>query len=282
MPGLNSTGEPRTSDYNLGRGKVYFSELTDSLPVEWRDLGNAPELVVSVETEKLEHKSSREGLKLVDLEVVVSQKVSIRLVLDELNFENMALFFSGAASSRTNDGGDSISGAANVAVVTQGRWYDLYADAAGMPTSDIQASRIYDIGEVTITPTAGGSALVEGTDYDVDLDLGRIFVIEGGDMTAGSYDVDVAANVTAVANVQQVRVLTGSSVVGALKFVAVNPADANKFVEYNFHQVRLAAEGDLPLITDEWATLPLTGTAERNVVADPNSPILTIVTHPQA
>jgi hypothetical protein len=44
--------------------------------------------------------------------------------------------------------------------------------------------------------------------------------------------------------------------------------------------VRLSAEGDLPLITDEWATLPLTGTLEENATADPSSPMLTIVTNP--
>lgn len=280
MPGMNTTGEPRTTDYNLGRGKLYFSELSGGLPIAWRDLGNTPELVLTIETEKLEHRSSREGLKKVDLEVVVGQKLSLRCTLDEINFENLALFFGGDASSRANAGGSPITGVENLVVTEQGRWFDLFADAGGMPAEDIQASRIYDIGEVTIESADGGTAMVEGTDFDVDHELGRIFVKSGGAMVAGTYNVDVAANATASATVHEVSVLRNSAVVGALKFVGVNPADADKVIEYNMHQVRLSAEGDLPLITDEWATLPLTGTLEENAVADPSSPMLTIVTNP--
>lgn len=281
MPGFNTSGKPQTDDYNLGRGKFYFSLLNSSgLPNEWRDLGNAPEFTITVETEKLKHQSSREGLKLTDKEVVVTQEIQLSVSLDELNFENLALFFSGETSSRFNQGGSAITGNSNITVTKQGVWLDLYEGAAGQPTSDILSKRIYDIGVVTIDPAGGGSALVENTDFEVDSELGRIFVIEGGDMVAGSYDLDLALNASAADTVHTVKALTQSAVEGALKFVGENPADADRWVEYNFHKVALSAEGDLAGISDEWGTVTLTGTAGKNVAADPDSPYLTLVTEP--
>jgi hypothetical protein len=282
MPGLNTAGTPNTNDYNLGRGKVYFAELdSNNQPQGFRDLGNATEFNLNVESEKLEHFSSQAGLKTVDKEVVISQKVGLTLTLDEINFQNLALFLSGTSASRFNVGGTAITGNGNLTVVNQGEWYDLYSGATGQPASNAQDARIYDIGVVTIEPNGGGSAYVEGTDYTVDRDLGRIFVIEGGDMVAGDYDVDVATYSSSTASVHEVKALTQSAIDGALKFVAINPADDSKIVEYNFHQVRLAAEGDLSLIGDDWTVMQLTGTAESNSTADTDSPTLTIITNPR-
>lgn len=282
MPGIRADGQHNTDDYSLGRGKVYFAELdSNDLPKGYRDLGNATEFMISVEKEELDHYSSRSGLKKVDKQVVVSQKVSLSLTLDEINFDNLALFMSGTSAERDNEGDSGVTGSSNVTVVTQGRWYDLYDEAAG-PDADTesQGNRIYDIGDVTVTPAAGGSALVEGTDFNVDKELGRIFVIDGGDMEAGNYDVDIAANASSTEKVHVVKALAHSGLVGALKFVSENPADGDKWTEYQFHQVRLTAEGDLSLIGDEWTTLPLSGAAESNEAADADSPTLTITTNP--
>lgn len=283
MPGLNPAGTANTDDYNLGRGKVSLASLdADDHPIEYRDLGNASEFNISIETEKLEHQSSREGLKTIDKEVVVSQKMSLSVTLDEINFENMALFFSGESGSRSNSqAATGITGSGNITVVTQGRWLDLYVAADGKPTTDPQGSRIYDIGTVTIVE-GGGTALIEGTDFTVDQIMGRIFVINGGNLIAGSYDLDIAANASAASVVETVKALTSSQVEGALKFISENPASSNAQSEYQFHKVSLAAEGDFSLIGDDWTTMQLTGTAESNENADPDSPYCTITSHENA
>jgi len=142
MPGLNPAGTANSDDYNLGRGKVSLSELdANNFPGEYRDLGNAAEFNISFETEKLEHQSSRTGLKTIDKDVVVSQKMSLAITLDEINFENMALFFSGESGSRSNSGAAAgVTGNGNLTIVTQGRWHDLYIGADGIPTTDPQGS----------------------------------------------------------------------------------------------------------------------------------------------
>jgi len=283
MPGLNPAGTANPEDYNLGRGKVSLASLDSSNhPIEYRDLGNAAEFNISIETEKLEHQSSREGLKTIDKEVVVSQKMNLAITLDEINFENMALFFSGETATRSNSAAASgVTGSGNLTVVTQGRWFDLYVDASGKPTTDPQGSRIYDIGDVTIVE-AGGTALVEGVDFTVDKVMGRVFAINGGNLVAGTYDLDIVANASAAANVEVVKALTSSQVEGALKFISENPASQNTQTEYQFHKVSLAAEGDFSLIGDDWTTMQLTGAAEKNEDADPDSPFCTVTTHENA
>jgi hypothetical protein len=283
MPGLNPAGTANPEDYNLGRGKVSLASLdANDHPIEYRDLGNAAEFNISIETEKLEHQSSREGLKTIDKEVVVSQKMNLAITLDEINFENMALFFSGESGSRSNaTAATGVTGSQNLTVTTQGRWIDLYTGVSGKPTTDPQGSRIYDIGTVTITE-AGGTSLVEGVDFTVDQIMGRIFVINGGNLIAGTYDLDIAANASAAANVETVKSLTASQVEGALKFISENPASSNVQQEYQFHKVSLAAEGDFSLIGDDWTTMQLTGAAEKNENADPDSPYCTVTTHENA
>ncbi len=274
MPGIRDDGRHNTDDYNLGRGKVYFAELdSNDLPTGYRDLGNATEFMISVEKEELDHFSTREGLKTVDKQVVVSQKVGLTLTLDEINFDNLAMFFSGSAVERDNEGDTGVTGTANLTVTEQGRWYDLYDEATGVGASaESQGNRIYDIGDVTIEVTGGGSAMVEDTDFEVDKELGRIFVIDGGNMDAGSYDVDIAVNSSATEKVHVVKALANSGIVGALKFVQENPADGDKWTEYQFQSGAPDRRGDFSLIGDEWTTLPLSGAAESNSAADADTP----------
>lgn len=276
MPGLNSTGRANPDDYNLGRGKVYFAALnTDNEPQGYRDLGNATEFNVTVESETLEHQSSREGLKSVDKEVIVSQKLSLSVTLDEINFQNLSLFMSGATAAFTNGnpGGettlpaDQNSGA--------GHWYEML-DESGV--------RCYDIDSIAFNATHG-AGLVEGTDYLVNKAMGLFFPVVGAGMTNIDAGVDTIAYTVTMdaahpATIDEVRGLSTTNIAGALKFVAENPAADDHNTEFEFHSVSLKAEGDFGLISDEFTTMTLTGAAEKNEAAGSvASPTLTIRTY---
>jgi len=274
MPGPNLTGTANTNDYNLGRGIVYFATLENGLPTAYRDLGNAPEFNISVEVETVEHQSSRAGLRVVDKEVVISQKISLSITLDELNFENLATFFSGGQATHVNPATliqaqfeliDTTPG------VTLGRWYDI-TNAAG--------ERAYGFTSTSAVVVSNGdddTELSEGVDYDLDAEMGRIFLrTDAVDIAAGdALDVEWTADGT-IDNVSEVQALTTSAIIGALKFISVNPAASDAKTEYQFHQVSLKADGDFSLIGDEFTTMQLTGVAESNVSADSASPTLTI------
>ncbi len=84
---------PSPQNYTLGRGIVYFDRAlnTTGLHTGERDLGNASTFNVSVELEKLEHFSSRAGLRAKDKEVVLELTPTITFTLDEFNVENLKL-----------------------------------------------------------------------------------------------------------------------------------------------------------------------------------------------
>ena len=279
MPGLNTTGVPTTTDYNLGRGAIYFASIdANKQPQGFRHLGNASAFAINLESESIEHQSSRQGLRLVDKEVLVSQKAGVSMTLEEINFQNVALFLSGSAVDNVTNpaAGGNILEFEMYSAANKGEWYDLIDDSG---------DRLYDIvaGNLTIEYGAGpGTALTQGTDYTVDAVMGRIFLVSTGAHVDGEALRMAYTSATTEQTLDQVRGLTQTSIAGAVKFIAQNPANSDAQTEYEFHSVTLKAEGDFSLIGDEFTEMQLTGTAESASDAFPNSPVVTITTHADA
>lgn len=84
---------PNTENYTLGKGVVYFDRknLTTGLYTGELDLGNAPAFSFNVSLEKLEHYSSRGGLKAKDKEIISQITPGVSFTLDEINKENLSL-----------------------------------------------------------------------------------------------------------------------------------------------------------------------------------------------
>lgn len=288
MAGFNLSGIANPDDYNLGRGRVYFATLTNNIPGAFRFLGNAPEFSINVEVETLEHQASTNGLKVTDKEVIISQQLNLALTLDEINFENLALFFSGETATFTTAAGAlaASTGTGNAEFPTAGRWYDIFWSSGDSEfkigdqvdsTVGIEANRVYDIGDLDIT---GGT---EGTDYITDNVMGRVFVPIGTGLSlASALDASGTENASADNTVEQVRGLTQTNVVGALKFISENPANNDVQRELNFHKTSLKAEGDFSLIGDEFTTMQFTAVAEKNETYSPDSPTVTVSTHDNA
>jgi len=280
MAGPNTTGLPNTADYNLGRGKLFFAPLTSgNLPKGYRDLGNAPGFNITLDKEVLEHFTSRAGLKTKDKEVQLSLAVNMSFQLDEFNDENLADLFSGAKASHTNV---AVAGFSEYSMVADGdlvlgRWYDI---------RNSSGERAYDIDATKLSITTNEDvpvAMVKDTDYTLDAEMGRIFILSTSTVAAtaiGTSDgllVTLTADATAK-DVYEVQTLTQSAVIGALKFISDNPADDGRKREFQFHKVTLKADGDLSLIGDDWSTMSFTAAAESNTEADTSSPTLTIRT----
>ena len=92
---------PSVQNYHIGKGIVSFKETGGST---FRDLGNAPSFVYTPAVEKLEHFSSREGVKTKDFTAVTQISATIKLTLDEITGENLAYFALGTVG--TNTAGD--------------------------------------------------------------------------------------------------------------------------------------------------------------------------------
>jgi hypothetical protein len=260
MPALNTTGVPKTGDYLLGRGILYFAELDGSgNPKAWRDLGNVTDFKVTVSSEELIHETSRSGTKVEDLAVALKRAANWSAVLDTIENDNLALFGAATLAAVTNP---AVAGFAEHSAYTSvelGRWYDIVSSTG---------ARAYDIAKANLTLEKSGSpdvALVEDTDYTVDEQMGRVFLKStASNIAAGdTLDITLAADAGAAANVKEVRFLQETAIRGALKFVGENPQDGVKF-ELQLHNVNVEGDGDLGLISDEWVTLPLKGKVSKS------------------
>lgn len=262
MAGMNITGQPDTGDYQLGRGIVYFGRLdaTTGKPLEWRDVGNAPAFTLSIESEKLEHQSSRTGLKVTDKEVEISRKTNINVTLDEINHQNLAIFFSGSNSIFTNP---AVAGFAEWTMVPapgilRGNWYDI---------TNSTGARAYDIDKTKLTVKNGTTnvALVENTDFLVDEPMGRVFILSTAPGIADGVTLKVTLTADAGAKgIDQMDMLTSSNSAVAIKFIEDNPANGGERCEVQLHKCTPKGEGDFNLISDEWTTMQISAVAESN------------------
>jgi hypothetical protein len=282
---INRTGTPDKQFYNIGRGALFFAPLdANGKPLAYRHLGNVTNFGVNIETESIQHQSSRSGTRTTDLEIVTAITLNLNISLDEISHDNLALSLNGEIADSTstvptqNAAKIGFTDILQVGAAAKGRWVDLI-DGAGR--------RAYDVvqADLTVKTESGGggtpgSTLTAGVDYTLDTVMGRIFLLStgGGHTNGKQVYATLAANATAQ-EIERVRGLTQSQIVGALKFVGSNPANSGKKREWQFHSVTLKPEGDVNLISDEYTELTLTGVAGRNEKFSQSSPVCDITDH---
>lgn len=280
MPGLNTTGAPNTLDYNLGRGVIYFASLgSNGLPGAdgFRDLGNAPEFSITIDTEDLRHQSSRDCLKFTDKRFVISQEIGMSYQLEEWNFQNISDFFSGSTETYDNPHDTTFDDVEITSAVVLGNWYQLRDDNGARVYNLDAAGCVYSIED---DATGTGTALVEGTDFEINEQLGLVRFLPTGSLVAGDapgFSITTAASTAQ--DLDQVNGLIRAEVTGALMFVADNAGDCGQKTEWLFHKVSLSADGDMSLISDEVGVLPFSGVAEVNSQVSDTSKVLTVRTY---
>lgn len=281
MPGINTSGAPNTRDYVLGRGIVRLAKLnvTTGLPDAngFRDLGNAPEFTITVDTQDLKHQNSRDCIKFTDKRFVISQEVGLGFQLDETrNFDNLADFLSGTTEVYDNPNDATLTDVVISADVKLGAWYEL-RNGAGLRVYALDAAGLIYTVEKDGSPDV---ALVKGVDFEIDEQLGLIrflptsILIADGDQ--GQWTIGTAA--TTPTPVDQVNALELSEVTGCLLFVQENAGDCGQKVEWRFHKVSLSSDGDLAMIGDEVSVMNFKGTAEANNLVPDTSKVLTVRT----
>lgn len=302
-------GKPNT--YLLGRGRLYISgdvkrfsgsTAVDGSKTNWRDVGNVTNFTVSQESESKEHRSSLQGIQVIDLEVPVSQKMLVTFAVDEINVLNLARFFSGELLS--GDLGYASGGLFNASCVdsttlvagvtgdpnwyvdtnttdqVHDMWYDLdlttlvYGGTFRAVDFQPQASQAITVRKQATSRTAtDGTVLTEGTHYELDRKLGRIrFYNVAGGLTAGDTiqvrwaapTGDTSKNTTTGqdAKLFMIKLLTTSSASVSLMFVSENPNNADEVAGLEMFKVKLKPDGEFAGIGDDWATLSFTGALE--------------------
>lgn len=232
-------------NYTLGRGQVFFDPFVPGTlnRTGERYLGNTPEFNINIASELLDHFNSDEGVRTKDDSVTLEITRSGSLIVDDISADNLALFLLGNRSTHSQASGSGVT--STFTDVYRDRWYQL-GQTASNPGGDRNVSA------VTVTAPAG---LVLGTDFTVDLVLGRIYLTP---TAASIVDGTTDLTVTYTRPAESRSLITTSSLVsaeGALRFIARNP----KGLQNDFYMpyVKLTPNGDFALKGDEWQQIPL-------------------------
>lgn len=213
--------KPATKNIVLGAGHIYFDEAVDGQLTGERYLAETPGFSLTVSSESLEDFSSDGPTAEKHLDVATRVSRDAALTLKDMSSENFAMFIMGDVSKKTTTSGAVTAAAVNDGNgVLKGRWYQLGVSPT-MPTG------VRKISLVAIKSNGGSpTTYVKDTDYELDVDLGRIYIIPGGSIADGT--VITSDFTRSAAEWEQVTSNDLGPKSGALRFVASNTSGANK------------------------------------------------------
>ena len=227
----------------IGRGKVYVATFKSGThtPDLWRYVGNSPSFSVNIQSDKLEHFSSDSGVRVKDKSVTLQTNRTGSLVLDDINAENLALFFFGSTSTLAQT---SATAQTETVTGTKKGYYHQLGISGGNPTG------VRSISNVGITVSS--VAKTAGTDFVVDAVRGTIYIPD----TSTIADASTMVITYDRAAVSRKQIISGSTEIeGALRYVADNPDGEDN--DFYMPYVKLSANGDFNLKGDDWLQLPL-------------------------
>jgi hypothetical protein len=217
----------------IGKGEVFMR--IKGAASKLRPVGNVTELNIAInEDEKsLQDFQNAGGGKVNSLRRVQDAQVS--MAMSDFQSENIGLAVFGNASAIVAGSvtGESVTG---------------YLDGL---------IRLANVGpsSVVLTSDPAGTTYTEGVDYDIK--TAGLYVPPGAtfaDAAALLVDYDYGAQ-------QVVEALMNSAQDYELVFSGLNEAQSGKAVVVDLHRVKFGATSGLPLIGDDFGSLPLTGEA---------------------
>ena len=232
-----------SANYTLGRGKIYFDRFTDGTTTKTgeRYFGNTTEFNINVTSETLDHFDADQGLRVKDQSVLLEVSRAGSIVSDEISVDNLSLFFLASGGTVTEAGGTITD---EQITVQPGLFYQVGLDASN-------PSGVRNISSVVVgddaTPT---TTYVEGTDYNIDLALGRVEIIDGGAIVA---DQTIFIDYTLDASSREQIVTADVTIEGAMRFVSFNAQGTKR--DYYFPYVKMSPSGDFALKGQEWLQL---------------------------
>jgi len=243
-------GDTDNKNYTLGRGEVYIelypanatiNEYTKGLGERY--IGNTPEFSTSQSSETLDHYDSDKGVKEKDASVQLSQDRTGSFTTDNINSDNTALQFLGTKATLTQV---SATGVTETLTAFKSRYLQL-----GKSVSNPTGVRKTTVTGVTLA--VGGTTVQQAGNYEVDDELGRVYIPKGSTI-GDNIDIVVTYNVAASTRTQVVS--SSNAIYGALHFIGRNPVGPNK--DYYFPYVKIAPDGDYALKGDDWQTIGFT------------------------
>lgn len=251
------------NNYVVGRGRVYFDRFKDGSNNKTGEMyfGNTPEFTINTDSETLDHYSSESGMRVMDASVLLEASQGGSFTCDNINADNLALWFLGTLETTTQT---QITDAKEVFnPVNRGRYYQL-GTSDDNPTgvrgiSNFQmvkadASISISTGSGDITSIDGATVVTPAGNYEIDLLNGRLYIEPDSEDLKGNLQIAVQYDVEA----QKRSMVIGKAnmIYGALRMISDNAVGLNK--NYYFPKVSITPDGDYALKGDDWQVLSFT------------------------
>lgn len=240
----------RAKNYTLGAGKLYFDRLDDAgAPTGEFYIGNTPSLTYSSDEERQEHYSADEKARPKDASIVTRDDSTISFTTDDIQPENMAMMIKGTPEVLAQA---AVASVVETIKVKRGRWYQLGTDETN-PTG-VRKITLTSLTDNAGTPVAipGGNG---GANYEVDLDLARLFIKD--DAPDVDDDDEVIVTYAVLASSRTVIVSKGDTIRGALRYIADNTEGENR--DHYWPLVEFSPDGDYEFKGDDWNEMSFSG-----------------------
>jgi hypothetical protein len=165
------------SEYYSGQGKVYLAERdANGRPGAFIPLGNVPNLEVSVEVTKFEHKESMSGQRAVDLSFVQEKNGTFTMTLEEMSLDNLAMAFWGTSSAQAAGTFNGTQTVTAVVDATNSSRIALIDNATNTPYTNITTLVVGDDALGTTTYDFSGTAAAPGENGYLDASTGVLVI----------------------------------------------------------------------------------------------------------
>jgi len=240
-------------NYVLGRGELYFAQFEPGTltPNGERYFGNTPEVSFTIQEEALDHYNSDKGVNEKDASISLTLNRTGAFVTDNISPENLSLFFFGSTTPFAVTGA-TVTAEHHDAVET-GLTYQLGIT----PTNPVGARKLDYVStgpnvNITVKDDAGSpTTFVEGDDYTIDMDRGRLYIVPGGDIVDGT---NLRVTYKTKTSTRQRTISGNTPIVGALRYISNAPIGEKE--DWYMPYVKITPNGDFNLKGNEFQQIP--------------------------
>jgi len=227
-------------------GDVFFDVYEAGVRTGERDVGHAPEFLINAPTleKKEETGRRRQNYGETIKSIVTKTEQMFKTTIKDINRHNLAVAMLGEDVVYSQAAGDNTASPESV-TARAGRWVKL-------------AARNLDPGNPPVVQDdTDTTTYVENTDYEIDYQVGRIYVPESGSSIA---DEDVLHVASTWLQHTGYKVLANTDMTKEIAVRVIGYDKANdRNGELLIHKARIEPSGDLAWINEEFMSVEVTG-----------------------
>jgi hypothetical protein len=167
QPLIAPGASPNTGNYYVGRGIAYVKLIAPTAPTDatYIDCGNVTEFTFQVKPTRLEHYSTRVGVRKKDLVVVTEVAATLTVIMEELTARNLGMAVLGNIQN-------TMPPAGTISILSQPL---IYAAFRFVNTNAVGPQYTYDFPVCLFTPTKAIGLLPTGSgtwgtlDFEADV-----------------------------------------------------------------------------------------------------------------